>query len=159
AFGIQLFAQLVEIGHLLPGAEADFPGIRRQLTEHDLDQRRFAGAVGADQPDAVAAQDAQVEIPDQRPAVKALADAGQFGNQPARPPAGIHGQPAVADALAPCGALGTQPLQPPHPALVARAPRLYALAYPRLLLRPEFVEPAVRLLFLGKLAGLACFIS
>jgi hypothetical protein len=44
------------------GAEAHAAGIRRQLAEDQAQQRGLAGAVGADQADLVAAQDAAGEV-------------------------------------------------------------------------------------------------
>ena len=59
-------AQLVEVRRLHVGAAADAAGIGRELAEDQLQKRRFAGAVRADQAEAIAAADDQVEILDQR---------------------------------------------------------------------------------------------
>ena len=56
---IQLFALLVVIGDLHVGAAPHLPRVGRQLAEDDPQQRRFAGAVRADEADAVAAHDAR----------------------------------------------------------------------------------------------------
>ena len=49
-------------------------GVGRKLPGQQLEQRRFAGAVGADQADSVAALDAQREVANDRPLAIAFAD-------------------------------------------------------------------------------------
>ena len=56
--GVELLALLVVVGDLHVGAAPDLARIRLQLAEQQPQQRRLAGAVGADEPDAVAAHDA-----------------------------------------------------------------------------------------------------
>src|SRR5690606_27291302 len=100
-------------------------------------------AVGADQADAVAAQDGggevahhrrPVRVRERRPARLDHLPAGSFAA------GGFHAH--VAGLLAAAGALHAHRLQPPHPPLVAGAPRLDALADPGLLLRQQPVEAA-----------------
>ena len=52
----------------------------------------------------------------------------------------LHRELDLPDPLAPLAALDAQLLERAHPALVARAPRLHALADPGLLLRELLVE-------------------
>src|SRR5690606_23732448 len=108
-----------------------------------LEQRGLATAVGADQADAVAAQDGRGEVAHHRRPARVR------GRHPARlehlpagslPAGGLHAH--VTGVLATAGALHAHRLQPPHPPLVAGAPRLDALADPRLLLRQQLVEAA-----------------
>ena len=72
----------------------------------------------------------------------ALVTSGQLRDEPARSLAGIERELDVAEPRAPLGALAAQRLEPSHPAFVARAPRLDALADPGFFLRPELVELA-----------------
>ena len=51
-------AQLVEVGDGQIGATAHGAGVRLDFAQDQLEQRGLAGAVGADEADAVAAQDA-----------------------------------------------------------------------------------------------------
>ena len=53
---IELLAQLVEVRDLEAGALADAPAVRRELAEQQAEQGGLARAVGADEPDAVAAR-------------------------------------------------------------------------------------------------------
>ncbi len=67
-------AALVEPGEFDVGAEADLAGIGLQFAGQQLDQRGLAGAIGADDADAVAADDARREIVDDDALAEALAD-------------------------------------------------------------------------------------
>ena len=60
--GLELQAELVEVGDLELRPEPHAPAIGRELAEQDAEQRRLAGAVRADEADAVAAQDAEREV-------------------------------------------------------------------------------------------------
>ncbi len=103
-------------------------------------QRGLAGAVGADQADLVAAQDRRAEIAHHLFVAIGFVDLGQFRDDLAGTLAGRDVEPDLALLFAPRAALAAQLFQPPHPALVARAARLHALADPDFLLRQEFVE-------------------
>ena len=59
ALGIELLALLIVVGDLHVGAAAHLAGVGRELAEQQPQQRRLAGAVRADQADAIAAHDAQ----------------------------------------------------------------------------------------------------
>src|SRR5262252_7783556 len=61
-FRVELRTALVEIGHRQPGTVAYAPGIGRQFTEYDAQERRFADAVRPHQANAVAAHDAGREV-------------------------------------------------------------------------------------------------
>ena len=77
------------------------PAVGLEFAEDQLQQRRLACAVRADQAETVAAQDAQVEIADDVALAVRLADALQFGDELAGALAGVDGQLDVADSLAP----------------------------------------------------------
>ena len=62
--GIETFAMLVERRHLDVGAKADTAAVRCAAAGQHLDQRGLAGAVRADDADAVAALDADGEVVD-----------------------------------------------------------------------------------------------
>src|SRR5204863_4037494 len=104
--------------------------------EDDPEERGLAGAVRADEADAVAARDDQIQVSYERAATVALADLGKLANQLARARACADGEPDVARALAPRRALLAQALEPPHAAFVARAARPHAFPDPGFLLRP-----------------------
>ena len=74
---------LVERGDLQIGAEPHRPGVGRQRAGQHAEQRRLAGAVGADQPDPRAAGDAGREIVDHGEVAIALADRLCLDHQPA----------------------------------------------------------------------------
>src|SRR6185437_10150381 len=133
--------------------------IRRHLPEDEANQGRFARAVRADEPDAIAAHDARREPRDQLPSAEAFADVRQLRDELARALAGIQAHPHRAEALAPRSPLPTQLLQSAHPSFVAGATRLDSLADPDLLLRPELVEAAVGNVFGGQLLLPSRFVS
>ncbi len=145
--GLEPAAQLVEVGHLQLGPELHLALGGRELAQQDLEQGCLAGAVAADQTDAVAALDLQGEVADHRLVAEALGDMLQGHHPLAAALAAVHAEAGLALALAPLAALAPQLLQRPHPPLVAGAPRLDALTDPRLLLGQLLVE-------LGVLAGL-----
>ena len=69
---VELRAQLVEVGDADLRAEPDFAGVGLQRAQDQLEQRRLAGAVRADESDAVAAHHAQVEVAHHGATVEAL---------------------------------------------------------------------------------------
>src|SRR5690606_39529441 len=75
---LQRRAALVDIGQLHGGAEDDLAGVRLLLAGDHLEQRRLAGAVGADDADDGAVGDDQREIVDQQPVAEALADVAEL---------------------------------------------------------------------------------
>src|SRR3546814_111811 len=138
-------AVLVEVGHLQLGADADLAGLRLQVAQQQLEQGGLAAAVGADQADAVAAQDGrgkvahQCTIAERERHVLRLDDLLSRG-------AGLRGVHAhVADLFAPLRALHAHRLEPAHAAFVAGAAGLDALADPDFLLRQHLVETRVLL--------------
>ena len=78
---IERLAALVERRHLQVDAERDLALVRRELAGQHLQQRRLAGAVRSDQPDAVAALDADREVAHDRRVAEALRDALRLGHQ------------------------------------------------------------------------------
>src|SRR5579872_2427809 len=156
---IELLAQLIEVGNPQPRAEAHLAGIGSNLPEDQPDEGRLARAVGADQPDAIAAHDPHRKPLDEWPLVEALAHPVELRHQLAGALAGIEAEANVAEPVAPGGTLEPQPLEPAYPPLVARAPGLHSLADPDLLLLPEFLEPAPGALLRGELLVLALLIG
>ena len=73
-------------------------------------------------------------------APKVVRDVLRFEHQLAGRRGILHADLHLPDALAPLAALDAQLLERAHPALVARAPRLHALANPHLFLRQLLVE-------------------
>lgn len=67
-FGVEGFAALVQDHRRQIGAELDLAGVGRQGTGQHVEQCRLPGAIRADDPDPVAAQDLRREIPHDRAA-------------------------------------------------------------------------------------------
>ena len=159
ALEVELLAHLVEVGDLEVRAVAHGAGIRRELAEDELEQRGLAGAVRSDEADAVAAHQPQRQVGDDPALAEALRDVLELGDQLPGALARVERQPHAAHAFPPRGALVAQFLEPAHPARIARAAGLHALADPDLLLCPELVEaPALErlrgeLLLLAPLVG------
>ena len=65
---------LGEAGHVQLGRAGEMSGIRRGFAGEDAQERAFAGAVGAEQTDAIAAFDVQLDVIEQRLAAEAEAD-------------------------------------------------------------------------------------
>lgn len=143
AIGIELRAQLVEVGDAKLRAGAHGAGVGRQFTEHQPQQRCLAGTVRADDPDAIATQDAQRQVPHDWPRPEADAHVVEFDDEPAGAIARVEREAHVSGALAAFGALDAQPLEPAHTPFVACAARLDAAPDPRFLLLPELVEATV----------------
>ena len=158
ALGIELLAHLVEVGDLQIGAQAHRARIGFERAEDEFDQRGFARAIGADETEAVAAHDAQIELVDYGVVAEFLCDVFKFRHQLAGALTGIQRQLHLAQALAARGAFIAQRFQPPHAAFVAGAAGLNTFADPHFFLRPEFVELAVHHFFGGKLIGFARFV-
>ena len=133
--GIQFSAQLVDAADLQPAAVGDAAGRGLQPARQQAQQRGLARAVGADDADTLALEDAQVEPPDNRRlAGVGEAEAVYLERQRARALAGLklHAadallQAALAEGLA-------QLEQRAHAALVAGAAGAHPLAQPGLLL-------------------------
>src|SRR4249919_2821985 len=68
----ELFARLVDIGDLHGVADVDLAAVRLELAGDHLEQRRLAGAVGADNPNNRTRRDGQAEVVDQHPLAEAL---------------------------------------------------------------------------------------
>jgi len=66
-FGVQLAAQLVEERERDVRAERDGAFVRREASGKELQERRLAGAVAAEDADALAAQDVRREMRDDLP--------------------------------------------------------------------------------------------
>src|SRR6185369_9167061 len=140
---VQLRPELVEVGHVDLGAQADRALIRLQLAEDHPQQRRLAGAVGPDQADLVAALDAGREIADDDPLAEGFADTLQFGDQLAALVAGIELQIDLAHPLAPRLTFGAQLVQALDAEHRARPPRLDPLADPDLLFLEQLVGAGI----------------
>ncbi len=68
------------------------PASGSSVAEDQADQRGFAGAVGADEPDAIAAHDPQRQVCDERAVAEALLTPVELGDQLAGALAGIQAQ-------------------------------------------------------------------
>src|SRR5258706_13877802 len=141
-FVIKRLAELVEIGDRQLGAAFHFAAVGRQFAQNDLHQRRFAGAVGADQADAVAALHDRAEIQYHRLVAERFGDTDQFGDDLASALHIADREFDIARALAPRRALVAQGVRARHAALAARAPSLEAIADPDVLLLSHLVLTA-----------------
>src|SRR5690606_34149690 len=119
---IKLGAGLVEIGDLQIAAEPHLARVRRETAGQDLEERRFARAIGPDDADAVAAPDAGREVAENHALAIALGDAAGFDHQLARQAAafGLHAD--IAAALDCFGLFLTQGMEAAETPLVALAP-------------------------------------
>src|SRR5690606_28879446 len=143
----KLAAVLVEIGDLQARAVLDAAAVGPQLPQQQAQQGGLAAAVGADQADAVAAFDDRAEVVDQPRFAARMAEAQVLGDDHAL--AALRRivllDAHIALQFTPLGALATQRLQCADAALVARAPRLDALANPDFLGGEALVETGVLL--------------
>ena len=158
-FFIQLGAELVKVGHFQLAAALDAAAVGFQLAQNQFQQGSFAGAVGADQADFVAAQNAAGKVLDQRAAFKAFADVFQLGHQLAGALAGVQLEVDLAYALAAGGALAADFFQAAHAAFVAGAACFHAFADPHFFLGVEFIKDAVLFFFHGQLFGFAYLVG
>src|SRR5690606_21120413 len=147
---VEVAAELVEVTDFQVRAVLDRAGVGHDLAQHDAQQRALADAVVADQADPVAAHHFQRQAVDELFAAEAVVNVVQLDHLAA----GLVGfldvdarllRPPETLAL---GGFGAQRLQRAHAALVAGAPRLYALANPGFLLVELFLEQ-VSLALLG----------
>ena len=93
---IEAFPALVEGGDLEIGAELDAAAVGLECAGEEIDQRRLAGAVGADQRDPVAAFDPERQVADDRAVAIALGDALGFDHELARGGGLLRGERRVA---------------------------------------------------------------
>ena len=71
--GLQLVAALVDVAQLDGVADRDRAGVGRLLADEHPEQRRLAGAVGADDPDDAGARQRERQVLDEQPVAVALA--------------------------------------------------------------------------------------
>ncbi len=145
--------ELVEVGDLEVRPVADRPGPGLEAAEQELEQRRLARAVGADDPHLVAPHDRGGQVADDRrePSLAlAVAEADALGldDQAARAVGLLDLHPGGALAFAALAAGLAHGLERPDAALVAGAAGLDSLANPDLFLRQLLVEEG-RLPLLG----------
>ena len=89
-FRVKLVTHLIKVGDLQLGTTLDLALIRFQFTEDQLQQGRFAGAVDADDANAVATHDRQIQRRNDCPAIKGLAYLSQLCHQLARAIASVE---------------------------------------------------------------------
>ena len=145
ALGVELGAQLVEIGDLEVGAPADGAGLRLQVPEQELEERALAHPVGADDTHFIPAQDQRVEIAHDQPVAPAVGHPFGLRHQASGAIGLGDPQPGRTQGGTPLQPLRPQRLQRAHAAFVAGAPGLDALADPDLLLGELTVEVGVGL--------------
>ena len=82
--GIEVDAALVDHHRHQVGTELHRAGVRLQFADQHFQERRLAGTIGADQADAVLAEDARREILDDGLITPALGDIARGDDQRAR---------------------------------------------------------------------------
>src|SRR5690554_3056920 len=138
-------AVLVEPGELQVGADAQLARLRLQFAEQQPQQGGLAAAVGADQPDAVAAQDRAREVTHEQALVEREGHVLRLDHLLARGCCLDHVHAYVAGLFATLRAVQAHRLQPSHATFVAGAPGLDALPDPDFLLGQQLVEARVLL--------------
>ena len=142
ASGIEALAPLVEHGDFQIGAELHAAGIGSEHAREQIDERGLAGAVRADDADAVAAGDLDAEVAHQGELAIALGDAPCLDHLPA----GLSrlldrelhvSRRAVGESFPALAAKRDQALEP---ALVALPPGAHTVAEPMLFLHDAPVE-------------------
>ena len=106
------------------------PGIGRLLADEHPEQRRLAGAVGADDPDDPGARQRERQVLDQQPVAVALAQAGDVDDLVAEPRAGRDGDLELARDGLLVVRLGEQLLVRAQAGLALRLAGLGAHAHP-----------------------------
>ena len=149
--GVELAAQLVKIGHLTVGTQANAALCGLQLPKQQPHQCGLTGAVLPHQAYLVAAQHGQCQVADDRPAV-GVVETGAEGihHQLAGTGRVLHGERGGPDPFPALPALLPHGLEGPHAAHVTGAACLDPLANPRLLLLQPLVEQRVLAFFLLK---------
>ena len=143
-FQIELVTQLVEIGDLKVGTDVHRTAGGLQAVEHQLEQRGLAGAVGAQQANAVFALQDHGEILDQHRAARVSeADVFQDHDLFAGFIGGVQLDIRLTGTLAALTALHAQGLEGTHTAFVTGATGLDALTNPHFFLSQTFVEQRV----------------
>lgn len=161
---IQRGAHLVEIGDLHIAALAHAAAVGRQFAQHQLKQRGFARAIGADQPDFVATQDGGRKVADHQALVKCFAHIFQLGHDFAAGGTAVHIHAHAPQGFAPLLALLAQGLQAANACDRPGAAGFHAFADPGFFLSQQFVGTGVdngfllqlllfQLLILLKIAG------
>ncbi len=126
---------------------------RCKLAQQQLQQRALAGAIGADDADALAAQDAGGEAAEYLAPIEGDADILGLEDQLAGAGGLLHGHVGLARPVAPVAALHAHLLQRAHAAFIAGAAGLDALADPHLFLRQPLVEQRVLARLVRELRG------
>ena len=147
-FRVEALAALVERHLREVGAEPHLAGIGHQRAGQQVEQRRLAGAVRADDADPVAAHDPRRKIPHDRAAAIGFGDALRHGDQPAGQIGLRRLEPDRALRAALLLALPAQRVQFGEPPLVAGAPGGDAIAQPILLHRDLAAELVLFVLLL-----------
>ena len=144
--GIELLALLIVVGDLHVRSPAHLAGVRRLFAEQQPQQGRLAGAVRADETDAIAAQDPGREA-DRRRVGRRTPSLTSSTSKTRRPDASacsdLHADAADGRRAA-RRALLAHRHQRPHASLVAGPPRFDAPPQPDFFLRQPLVELLLR---------------
>ena len=139
-FGIELVAELVEVGDLEARSESNRSAIRRDLAEEKANERRLAGAVWSNEPDAIAACDGRGEIANDDTLAVREAHAASLDHEPARSLGLLGLEFDRAGAFTPSAAFDPEGLECAHTPFVPGTTSLNPRADPDLLLRQLLVE-------------------
>ena len=153
-FGLERLAALVECCHFEARAQLDVAAVGFELAGENVEQRRLAGAIRADDAEPVAAQDADREILHDGAVAPALADQLALGDEFPRGAPLADREFHIAYAIARLAALLPQIAEPVHAAHIALATPADAVAHPMLFIDDLAVElVAVALFFLNDLVA------
>ena len=156
---VQRAAHLVEVSNLDLAALAHRAAGGLQLTKDELEQRGLARAVGADQPNFVAAQDGRAEVAHDDLFAEVQRHIAQLADDLAAGRARINLEPNLTERIAPLLTLVTQHLEALDACNAAGTTCLDAFADPDLFLREQLVGARTgervrgQLLFLHALVG------
>ena len=139
---VELRAQLVEVDHFQPCALLDRAHLRRDLPEHEPQQRRFAGTVGAHDPDLIPALNPHRQIAhDPAPFIR-IAKARFFTLDHLKTTAVrlLRGDRRLARAVATCSSLGPHFFERMDAVAGPRPLRLHTPPDPHFFLREFLIE-------------------
>jgi hypothetical protein len=123
-----------KVGHLQICTLAYLARRRLQFAQNQFQQRGFARAIGADQPDFVATQQGRAEMIDHLFVAKIHRNIGQLGHNFSAWQAGIHTGPDLTHRVTSGKSCGTKFLQTTNPRNRPRSSGLDTSAYPHFFL-------------------------
>ena len=144
---IKLIAKLIKIGDLKIGPGADAPRVGFHFTKQQFQKRRFASAIGSDDPDAIAALNRQRQLVDDAAVFVCKSKILHLGHQGPASLAFLNSKPDLPRTLTPLGTLLPHRLQCSNTTFIASSPGLDPLTNPCFLLSQLLVEQSILFFF------------